>query len=72
MNKPEVKEYESTGATCALNKDKNTTQDLIQLHEKKIKLISDQNGGKILGKKVINNFNNQTYTRLNIKGIYLT
>ena len=59
MNKPEVKEYKSTGATCALNKDKKTSQDLIQLHEKKIKLISDQNGGKILGKKVINNCNNQ-------------
>ena len=57
MNKPEVKKYESTGATCALNKEKITTQDLIQLHEKKIKLIADQNWGKILGKKVINNGN---------------
>ena len=41
MNKPEVKEYKSTAAACAPNKEK--TQDLIQLHERKIKLISEKN-----------------------------
>ena len=50
MNKPEVKESKSTEATSAQNKDKNTTQDLIQLHEKKIKLISDKNGSNNLRK----------------------
>ena len=38
---------------------KITTQDLIQLHEKKIKLISDKNGSNNLRKKVINKCNNQ-------------
>ena len=48
-----------TGATCARNKDKNTTQELIQYHLNKISLISDQNENKKLGKKVINKYNNK-------------
>ena len=43
MAKPEVHDFKITGATCALDKDKITTKELIQYHEKKIALISDKN-----------------------------
>ena len=51
MNIPKVTEYKPTAASCAQNKVK--TQDLIQLHERKIKQVSDQNGDEITEKKVI-------------------
>ena len=57
MNIPEVTKDKSTAAACAPNKEK--TQDLIQLHERKIKQISEQNGDEILGKKVIKKCINQ-------------
>ena len=59
MPKPEVNEFKITGATCALNKDKNTTQELIQYHEKKIALISDQNESEKLNKQVNEKYNNK-------------
>ena len=51
MNIPEVSEHKPTAASCAQNKAK--TQDLIQLHERKIKQVLNQNGDKITENKVI-------------------
>ena len=43
MAKPEVHDYKSTGATCALDKDKIQMKELIHDYGKKIVLISVKN-----------------------------
>ena len=66
MAKPEVHNYKSTGATCALDKDKITTKELIQYHEQKIALSSEKNKSE----KVTNRDNLHLKDRYNNKNLF--
>ena len=60
ISKPEIHDYfKTTVAACALNKDKSTTQELIQYHEKRIACTSDQNKSEKLNKQVIKKHKNK-------------
>ena len=44
MTKPEVHDYQSTGATCALEKDKIQMTEIILDHGEKLRIIPAENG----------------------------
>ena len=62
MAKPEVHDYKSKGATCALDKDKIQTEELIHDHGEKIVIISVKNGRENLvnceKRHLMNRYNN--------------
>ena len=62
MTKPEVHEYKSTGATCALDKDKIQMTEIIHDHGKKLRIIPAKNGRENLvnleNRHLIEGYNN--------------
>ena len=46
MDKPEVQDYKSTGATCAPDKDKIQRTEIIHDHEQNWITISSKNGSE--------------------------